>query len=164
MTDVSEHEDENENEELSASSDADEPDQDASEPAKSGRDPVRIATLVVLALCVLFFLLYVRADRVMPYSDQARVSGYTVAVVPQVSGYITEGLRSELDTRNEKINYKIREHSHAKVPVILVVGAKVADAGTVAMRRLGGKDQEILALKEATARLAEEAVGPLAGG
>ena len=55
-----------------------------------GRDPVRIVTLVVLALCVLFFVMYVRADRVMPYTDQSRVSGYTVAVVPQVSGYITE--------------------------------------------------------------------------
>ncbi len=57
---------------------------------RPGRDPVRIATLAVLALCVLFFVLYVRADRVMPYTDQARVSGYTVAVVPQVSGYITD--------------------------------------------------------------------------
>ncbi|MDA0304896.1 MAG: threonine--tRNA ligase [Proteobacteria bacterium] len=74
------------------------------------------------------------------------------------------GLRAELDVRNEKINYKIREHSHAKVPVILVVGANEADAGTVAMRRMGGKDQEILALKEAAARLRDEAAGPLAGG
>ena len=74
------------------------------------------------------------------------------------------GLRAELDIRNEKINYKIREHSHAKVPVILVVGAKEAQAGTVAMRRLDGKDQEIVALKEAAARLRDEAAGPLAGG
>jgi threonyl-tRNA synthetase len=72
------------------------------------------------------------------------------------------GLRSELDTRNEKINYKIREHSHAKVPVIMVVGAKEAENGSVAVRRLGGKDQENLALKEAAARLRDEAAGPLA--
>ena len=72
------------------------------------------------------------------------------------------GLKAELDIRNEKINYKIREHSVAKVPIILVVGAKEAADGTVAMRRLGGKDQENLALKEATARLREEAAGPLA--
>lgn len=71
------------------------------------------------------------------------------------------GLQVELDTRNEKINYKIREHSHAHVPVIMVVGAKEAADGTVAMRCLGGKDQEILALEEATARLVEEAAGPL---
>ncbi|HIC28611.1 MAG TPA: threonine--tRNA ligase, partial [Rhodospirillales bacterium] len=72
------------------------------------------------------------------------------------------GLRAELDVRNEKINYKIREHSHAKVPVILVVGANEEADGTVAMRRLGGKDQEILALEEATSRLVEAAAGPLA--
>ncbi len=72
------------------------------------------------------------------------------------------GLRAELDTRNEKINYKIREHSHAKVPVIMVVGGKEAADGSVAVRRLGGKDQENLALKEATARLRDEAAGPLA--
>ena len=71
------------------------------------------------------------------------------------------GLRAELDVRNEKINYKVREHSHAKVPVILVVGKREAEDGTVAIRRLGGKDQEILALQEATARLAGEAGGPL---
>ena len=73
------------------------------------------------------------------------------------------GLRAELDVRNEKINYKVREHSLAKVPVMLVVGAKEAGDGTVAMRRLGGKAQEILALKEAVARLTDEAAGPPAG-
>jgi len=73
------------------------------------------------------------------------------------------GLRAELDVRNEKINYKVREHSLAKVPVMLVVGAKEAGDGTVALRRLGGKAQEILALKEAVARLTDEAAGPPAG-
>jgi multidrug resistance efflux pump len=58
--------------------------------AGRGQDPARIATLVVLALCVVFFLLYVWADRVMPFSDQARVSGFSVPVVPQVSGYVTD--------------------------------------------------------------------------
>jgi len=70
------------------------------------------------------------------------------------------GLRAELDLRNEKINYKVREHSHAKVPVILVVGAREADEGTVAMRRLGGKQQEVLALNEALTRLKDEARSP----
>jgi len=70
------------------------------------------------------------------------------------------GLKCELDLRNEKINYKVREHSHAKVPVILVVGAREADDRTVAMRRLGGKAQEILALDQAVATLKEEAVSP----
>ncbi len=71
------------------------------------------------------------------------------------------GLRAEADVRNEKINYKVREHSHAKTPVILVVGQREAEDGTVALRRLGGKAQEILALKEAVDRLTSEAAGPL---
>ena len=75
---------------------------------------------------------------------------------------VDAGLKAELDVRNEKIAYKVREHSLAKVPVILVVGAREARDGTVAMRRLGGEDQEILALEEAAARLKEEAAGPLA--
>jgi threonyl-tRNA synthetase len=70
------------------------------------------------------------------------------------------GLRAELDARNEKINYKIREHSLAKVPAIFVVGAKELEERTVAIRRLGGKDQEILALTEAVARLTEESAPP----
>ena len=71
-----------------------------------------------------------------------------------------KGLRAELDLRNEKINYKIREHSVGKVPVILVVGAREAAEGTVAMRRLGGKNQEIVALSEAVATLARESAMP----
>ena len=70
------------------------------------------------------------------------------------------GLRAEADLRNEKINYKVREHSVQKVPVILVVGAREAEENTVAMRRLGGKDQEILALETAIDTLRQEAVMP----
>ena len=70
------------------------------------------------------------------------------------------GLRFGKDLRNEKINYKIREHSQAKIPAILVVGAREAEQGTVAIRRLGGKAQEILALDEAITRLREEAAPP----
>jgi threonyl-tRNA synthetase len=70
------------------------------------------------------------------------------------------GLRAELDTRPEKINYKVREHSVTKVPVLLVVGAREAAGGTVAMRRLGGKNQEILALDEALHTLTAESVPP----
>ena len=69
-------------------------------------------------------------------------------------------LRIECDLRNEKINYKVREHSLAKVPVILVVGRREADERSVAMRRLGGKKQEIVALDDALARLAAEAAMP----
>jgi len=70
------------------------------------------------------------------------------------------GLRVDVDVGNEKINYKVREHSLAKVPVILVVGRREADNRSVALRRLGGKDQETLALDEAVARLSEEAAIP----
>ena len=70
------------------------------------------------------------------------------------------GLRAETDLRNEKINYKVREHSLAKVPVILVVGKKEAAEGTVALRRLGGEKQEVLALAEAVNRLKAEAAVP----
>jgi threonyl-tRNA synthetase len=70
------------------------------------------------------------------------------------------GLRVEADTRNEKINYKIREHSLAKVPALLVVGKREAAERLVALRRLGGKDQEILALDDAVARLKSEAAVP----
>ena len=70
------------------------------------------------------------------------------------------GLRVEADTRNEKITYKIREHSLAKIPALLVVGKREAEQGTVAIRRLGGKEQEVLALGEAIARLKAEAAVP----
>ena len=71
------------------------------------------------------------------------------------------GIRAEADLRNEKINYKIREHSHKKVPVMLVVGKREADERTVAMRRLGGKAQEILALDQALNTLKSEVRSPI---
>ncbi len=100
----------------------------------------------------------------------APVQAVVATITNAADGYAGEvaaalaaaGIRAEADLRNEKINYKIREHSLAKVPAILVVGAREADAGTVALRRLGGKAQEILALADATARLTEEAAGPAA--
>jgi threonyl-tRNA synthetase len=77
-----------------------------------------------------------------------------------VTALRASGLRAELDLRNEKINYKVREHSLAKIPAIFVVGARELEERTVAIRRLGGKDQEVLALTEAVARLAEESTPP----
>jgi len=70
------------------------------------------------------------------------------------------GLSAELDLRNEKINYKVREHSLAKVPVILVCGKREAEDETVNLRRLGSRDQESLPLDVAVARLAGEATPP----
>jgi threonyl-tRNA synthetase len=70
------------------------------------------------------------------------------------------GMRVVLDAGNEKINYKVRGHSLAKVPIMLVVGRREAANRSVAVRRLGGNEQEVLALGEAVARLKKEAAVP----
>ena len=70
------------------------------------------------------------------------------------------GLRAELDLRNEKINYKVREHSVAKVPVLLVVGKKEAETRQVSMRRLGSDKQQVMPLDAALSGLADEALPP----
>jgi threonyl-tRNA synthetase len=70
------------------------------------------------------------------------------------------GLRIEGDLRNETINYKVREHSLAKVPVLLVVGRKEAAERTVSIRRLGQQGQTVMPLDGALAMLAEEAIPP----
>jgi threonyl-tRNA synthetase len=70
------------------------------------------------------------------------------------------GMRCEVDLRNEKINYKVREHSLAKVPIIIAVGKREAAEKTVSIRRLGSDKQESLALTEAVHRLREEARPP----
>ncbi|XWN34218.1 MAG: threonine--tRNA ligase [Devosia sp.] len=93
----------------------------------------------------------------------------TVAtIVSEVDEYATHvaatlraaGLITHTDLRNEKINYKVREHSAAKVPVILVVGQREAEEATVSMRRLGSRDTRTLPLSEAVALLAAEAMPP----
>jgi len=70
------------------------------------------------------------------------------------------GLRAESDLRNEKINYKVREHLLAKVPVLLVAGKREAEERTVSLRRLGSQEQRVVPLAAAVAALAEEAVAP----
>ena len=70
------------------------------------------------------------------------------------------GLEVRTDTRNEKINAKVREHSLAHVPVLAVVGRKEAETGQVALRRLGGADQTIMGVSEAASILADEALPP----
>ena len=76
------------------------------------------------------------------------------------AAFAKAGLRSELDLRNEKINYKVREHSVGRIPVIAVVGRKEAEDGTVALRRLGTQHQKTLPLDEAIALLTAEALPP----
>ncbi|MDA0338665.1 MAG: threonine--tRNA ligase [Proteobacteria bacterium] len=70
------------------------------------------------------------------------------------------GLRAEIDIRNEKINYKVREHSVAKVPVILVVGGRESEERTVSIRRLGSNDQTVTGLDDSVSALVQEARPP----
>jgi threonyl-tRNA synthetase len=70
------------------------------------------------------------------------------------------GIRAELDTRNEKINYKVREHSTQKVPVMFVVGKREADDGTVSVRRLGSEGQKVVLAMDAIVEVMGEAVPP----
>lgn len=99
----------------------------------------------------------------------APVQVVVATITNDVDGYAQEvanacqkaGLRVELDTRSEKINYKIREHSLKKVPVMMVLGKKEAENKSVALRRMGGENQEMMGLAEALSRLMEEARSPL---
>ncbi|MFC5354502.1 threonine--tRNA ligase [Azospirillum himalayense] len=98
----------------------------------------------------------------------APVQAVVCTITNEADGYGQEvvsllkrrGIRAELDTRNEKINLKVREHSLQKVPVLVVVGKREAEERTVALRTLGGKDQEVLALDAALNKLSEEARSP----
>ncbi len=103
------------------------------------------------------FPLWLAPVQVMVATITSEADGYAAAVRAACA---EAGLRAEADTRNEKITYKVREHSLAKIPVLLVVGKREAEQGTVAVRRLGGKEQEVLALPEAIARFKVEAAVP----
>ena len=106
----------------------------------SGRMPVWLSPVQVVVAPI--------TDSANDYAEQVHTAA------------LAAGLRTEIDTRNEKIGYKIREHSTAKVPFILAVGGREAEAGTVALRRLGSDKQEIISLDEAMVMLADEAMAP----
>jgi threonyl-tRNA synthetase len=90
------------------------------------------------------------------------------SIVSEANAYVQEvvnqltaaGIRAEADIRNEKINYKVREHSVGKVPVILACGMKEVEDGTVSLRRLGEKQSTVQPLAEVTEALAREATPP----
>jgi threonyl-tRNA synthetase len=99
----------------------------------------------------------------------APVQAVVATIVSEADDYANQvvaalraaGLRAEADLRNEKINYKVREHSLAKVPLLLVVGKREAEEGTVALRRLGSDEhQKMIRLDEAVSMIATEAVPP----
>lgn len=96
------------------------------------------------------------------------VQAVVATIVSDADGYAEQvaatlrkaGIRVETDLRNEKINYKVREHSVAKVPVLLVVGKREAEEGKLAVRRLGSQAQQIVTVDEVVAMLREEATPP----
>ena len=98
----------------------------------------------------------------------APVQAVVATIVSDADGYAGEvlaaleaaGIRAESDTRNEKINYKVRDHSLKKVPHLLVVGKREAEEGTVALRTLGAEHQKVMPLAEAIALLKAEATPP----
>ncbi|MCP1199360.1 threonine--tRNA ligase [Notoacmeibacter sp. MSK16QG-6] len=98
----------------------------------------------------------------------APVQAVVATITSEADGYAEEvaaklraaGLLVETDLRNEKINYKVREHSLAKVPAILVCGKREAEEGTVNIRRLGTRDQTSMSVDEAITQLSAEAASP----
>jgi threonyl-tRNA synthetase len=99
----------------------------------------------------------------------APVQSVVATIVSEADDYAREvaaklaarGIRVETDLRNEKINYKVREHSLAKVPLLLVVGKREADEGSVAIRRLGSDEhQKMMSADEAIEAIAAEIVPP----
>jgi threonyl-tRNA synthetase len=98
----------------------------------------------------------------------APVQAVVATITSEADGYASEveaklkaaGLRAEADLRNEKINYKVREHSLAKVPHLLVVGKREAEEGKVAIRTLGQEGQRIMSVDEAVAMLMDKATPP----
>jgi threonyl-tRNA synthetase len=96
------------------------------------------------------------------------VQAVVATVVSEADDYALEvaaaltkaGLRVDTDLRNEKINYKVREHSVTKIPILLVVGRREAEERTVSVRRLGSQGQTVVGLAEAVAAFAGEAVPP----
>jgi threonyl-tRNA synthetase len=99
----------------------------------------------------------------------APVQAVVATIVSDADAYAHEvaaklsnaGIRVQTDLRNEKINYKVREHSLAKVPLLLVVGKREAEEGTIALRRLGSDEhQKVMSLDEAVTMMRSEAVPP----
>ncbi len=103
------------------------------------------------------FPLWLAPQQVVVATITSDADDYAKRVVEKLKD---AGLSAVADLRNEKINYKVREHSLVKVPVILVCGKREAEEGTVNMRRLGSRDQQPLELDAAVAALRDEAVTP----
>jgi threonyl-tRNA synthetase len=103
------------------------------------------------------FPLWMAPVQVMVAPITSEADEYAVEVRTQLRAL---GLRADADLRNEKINYKVREHSLAKVPVILAVGKREMEQKTVSVRRLGSQDQKVASLADTLAALVKEAMAP----
>ncbi|MGH2342431.1 threonine--tRNA ligase [Segnochrobactraceae bacterium EtOH-i3] len=103
------------------------------------------------------FPLWLAPTQVMVTTITSDADAYAAEVLAQLKD---AGIRAEIDLRNEKINYKVREHSLSKIPVILVCGKREAEEATVNIRRLGSRDQAVKPLSEAVAALVAEATPP----
>ena len=103
------------------------------------------------------FPLWLSPVQVMVTTITSDADDYAIKVKAELR---KAGLRADADLRNEKINYKVREHSVQKVPVILVVGKREMEEGQVNMRRLGSQNQTAMKLDEAIAALKDEAMAP----
>ena len=103
------------------------------------------------------FPFWIAPRQVMVAPIVSDANGYAEAVVAALKA---AGVRVEADLRNEKINYKVREHSLAKVPVILAVGNREVGDRSVSVRRLGEKESRVAALDAVLAELAAEAIPP----
>ncbi len=106
----------------------------------AGRFPLWLAPVQAVVASIV--------DDAAPFAQQA------------AAAFAAAGLRVETDLRNEKIDRKVRDHIGARVPILVVIGRREAEHGTVVLRRLPGREQEVLPLAEAVARLAAEATPP----
>ncbi|MEK6204991.1 MAG: His/Gly/Thr/Pro-type tRNA ligase C-terminal domain-containing protein, partial [Amylibacter sp.] len=101
--------------------------------------------------------LWLAPRQVVVASIVSDANDYVVEIVERLKAV---GIRAEADLRNEKINYKVREHSLGKVPVILAVGMREVEEGTVSIRRLGEKQTSVQGLTDAIAVLKGEVTPP----
>jgi len=112
---------------------------------------------ILIENCAGRFPLWLAPRQVVVATIVSDADAYAAEVV---AGLRALGLRAEADLRNEKINYKVREHSDAHVPVILALGRQEVDARSVSVRRLGAQGQQTMSLDAALAALAADATPP----
>jgi threonyl-tRNA synthetase len=112
---------------------------------------------ILIENCAGRFPLWLAPRQVVVATIVSDANDYADALVARLRA---AGLRAEIDARNEKINYKVREHSNAHIPAILAIGRQEVVAGTVSVRRLGQQGQQVVGVDEAIAALVAEATPP----